>query len=157
MKNAAGKRVVRITAVASLIFAALLIFELFVICGGLDVKASVIRKHAPWAYEPFLKLVGEHPDQFSLWGISSRDTEAVDVETPDPMTTIAGINPDQLSVTLEAVEGTNTVVEGVSAVVEGTNTVVEPSGPDATPPVLVPVISPTDESDDSTDDEIPVG
>ena len=150
MKHSAEKRVVRITVVASLIFAALLIFELFIIGGGLDVNASVVRKHAPWAYEPFLKLVGEHPDQFSLWGISSRDAEAGAAEAPDPLTSIAGINPDQLSVTLEAVEGTNTVVER-------TNTVVHPAEPDATSPVLVPVVSPTDESDDSADEEIPVG
>jgi len=45
--------------------AVLVVCEVLVVCGALEVRASLVAKVAPWAYEPFLRLVGEHPDQMA--------------------------------------------------------------------------------------------
>jgi len=62
MSKIKSRRIVPVSAVAMAAFALLVVFEALVIGGALEVKASVVAKLAPWAYEPFLKLVGEHPD-----------------------------------------------------------------------------------------------
>ena len=56
--------IAHITLVAVII---LIIFEVLVMGGVLELKSQAVAKYAPWAYEPFLKLVGEHPDSASRW------------------------------------------------------------------------------------------
>ncbi|HEY5621250.1 MAG TPA: hypothetical protein VIR77_01480 [Pontiella sp.] len=143
MKETAGRRVVRTTPVASLIFALLVVFELCIIFGALEMDAALVRKHAPWAYEPFLRLVGEHPDQFSRWGIDNSSAENAEAAVPESMSAIASFNPEQLAVTLEAVEPTNSVVE--------------PAVPEESAPVLEPMVPPRDEAETPVEEEVPVG
>ena len=40
----------------------LIFFEALVIGGVFELQAPAVAKYAPWAYEPFLRIVGEHPE-----------------------------------------------------------------------------------------------
>ena len=62
MKNKESRRIVPVSAFVLVLLVILVVCEALVIGGSLEVKASSIAKVAPWAYEPFLRLVGEHPD-----------------------------------------------------------------------------------------------
>ena len=39
----------------------LLLGEGILLAGVLDLNASTVEHYAPWAYEPFLRIIGEHP------------------------------------------------------------------------------------------------
>ena len=41
--------------------------EALVIFGVFELKAQTVAKYAPWAYEPILRLVGEHPESTPRW------------------------------------------------------------------------------------------
>ncbi len=108
-------------------------FEALVISGAVETKASTIAKVAPWAYEPFLKLVGEHPDSYRKRGDvdSRRDTQpeasAIDMVT--------GLSAESLLVE------TN-VVPDIQESMDTTNTPAEPSATplsDPEPEKVVPV------------------
>ena len=47
------------TAAVGLVF----LVEAAVIGGILEIPARTVGRYAPWAYEAFLRLVGEHPDE----------------------------------------------------------------------------------------------
>lgn len=48
--------------VAVLVVLVLLVIECGVMFGVYELQGKTVAKYAPWAYEPFLRLVGEHPD-----------------------------------------------------------------------------------------------
>ncbi len=55
----------RVNPIAHITFAGvvvLIVFEALVIFGVFELQAQTVAKYAPWVYEPFLRLVGEHPD-----------------------------------------------------------------------------------------------
>jgi hypothetical protein len=131
------------TPVASLVFVALVVFELCIIFGALEMDAALVRTHAPWAYEPFLRLVGEHPEQVSKWGIRKGTAEKDESGGPGAMSAIAEFHPEQLAVTLDAVQQTNAVVE--------------PAEPVEDAPVLEPMVPPTNEAEQPEEEAVPVG
>jgi hypothetical protein len=123
-----------------LIFVVMVAFELCIIFGALEMDAALVRTHAPRLYEPFLRLVGEHPDQFSKWGISRSADGPGD---PESISSIAEFHPEQLAVTLEGVEPTNAVVE--------------PAEPVEDTPVLEPMVAPKNEAEQPEEEALPVG
>jgi hypothetical protein len=62
MKNKEHRRIVPISVVTLVALVILAVFEGLMIGGVVRVKSTTVAKWAPWAYEPFLRLIGEHPD-----------------------------------------------------------------------------------------------
>jgi hypothetical protein len=56
--------IAHVTLVAVIV---VIVFEVLVIFGVFELKAQTVAKYAPWAYEPFLQLVGEHPESAPRW------------------------------------------------------------------------------------------
>jgi hypothetical protein len=103
MKSKESRRLVPVAFVAVVTFAVVFVCEALVIGGVFEMRSSTVAKVAPWAYEPFLRLVGEHPD--SNWqGPPSPGPQ----EARSEMTTldmVKGLRPDA------AVEETNGIPE----------------------------------------------
>ena len=62
MDKVESRRVAPIGWVTTIVVLILFAFELLMMFGAIELRAATVAKYAPWAYEPFLKLVGEHPD-----------------------------------------------------------------------------------------------
>lgn len=62
MAKVQARRINPIAQVTALVVGVLIGFEALVISGAFELQAPTVAKYIPWAYEPFLKLVGEHPD-----------------------------------------------------------------------------------------------
>lgn len=105
------RRVNPIAQIAFFAVAILVVFEALVIGGVLELKAQTVAKHAPWAYEPFLRVVGEHPD--SAWF-----REPQTVESP-----AEGFSLSALPMETNAPESaaTNLVIEPTTPVSVSTN------------------------------------
>jgi hypothetical protein len=67
MKSIETRRVTRTAYVASTIVGGVILFEVAMTCGIVDLNAEWVARYARWGYEPFLKLVGEHPDSRPEW------------------------------------------------------------------------------------------
>ena len=95
--------VARIALVAVLI---LIVFEALVIFGALELNAQAVAKYAPWAYEPFLRLVGEHPESPARQAVVEESDEAA----TDESTTadVTGLDPSAIPALIE----TNETVPG---------------------------------------------
>lgn len=97
------RRVNPVSHVAALAVTVLVVFEVLVMVGALELKAQTVAKYAPWAYEPFLKLVGEHPDSASRWAAVVKESDADKEDAVDQM---AGIASSAIPILIE----TNSVV-----------------------------------------------
>ena len=97
----------------TLVLVVLLIgFEILVISGMFELKAQTVAKYAPWAYEPFLRLVGEHPESTPRW-ISVEETDVAESVELD-VANITGLEPSAIPMlieTNEAVLATNLILE----------------------------------------------
>ena len=117
MSKKVSRRTVPLSAVAIVAFVTLVGFEVLVIGGAFGVKASTVARIAPWAYEPFLRLVGEHPDSEMLKE-SVRGRKEEGAGAPSGMAGVAGFNPDGLIIDLDAQteeDGNGGSEEGMSA------------------------------------------
>jgi len=76
-----SRRTVPISAITLLAIVALLSFEGLVIGGAFEVRAATIARMAPWAYEPFLRLVGEHPDSFRHRQYAGDEKQSIENDT----------------------------------------------------------------------------
>ncbi|NNJ71103.1 MAG: hypothetical protein HKP10_07445 [Kiritimatiellales bacterium] len=110
MKDSTYKRSIPVAAVASVVLLILGLVELFVIMGGLTLRTATVRQVVPWAYEPYLKLVGEHPDSLSKWAVTEPQEKNVKSKPASSITSFAGFRPEQIPVTLENVEKRPAVV-----------------------------------------------
>ena len=63
MNKEASRRIVPESVAALVVVGLLGLFELLVLFGALEVNGASVAAVAPWAYEPFCKLVGEHSAQ----------------------------------------------------------------------------------------------
>ncbi len=80
--------IARVTLVAVIV---LFIFEALIISGLFELKAQTVAKYAPWAYEPFLHLVGEHLDSAPRWVAVEEVDESDPIVLPEVNTT--GLEP----------------------------------------------------------------
>lgn len=76
MKNRESRRIVPVSVITLVVLAVLVVFEALIIIGALEVRTSTIAKVAPWAYEPFLRLVGEHPDSYRHRGGQDKEEDS---------------------------------------------------------------------------------
>ena len=67
--------------------------------GAYEIKTTTVKKIAPWLYGPFRKMVGEHPSSRSAMLAKQDDSTAT-----SGVAGIVGINPEELSVTIENLE-----------------------------------------------------
>ena len=122
----------------------LIVFEALVIFGVFELKAQTVAKHAPWAYEPFLKLVGEHPESAPRWASVEEPEEKQAVKAT--MVGVTGLEPSAIPVLVETNEATL-----------ATNLILEATVPLETEPEPTPVAAPTDAPVDESQEIDPVG
>ena len=95
MNQRISRRIVPIALFVKVLFGVLILIEALLISGVSQLRASTVARVAPWATEPFLKLVGEHPDSP---GFRQRQEEqqASAADSQSTMEIIAGFDPDAL-------------------------------------------------------------
>lgn len=96
MKDIVLKRKVPVATITLICVSFIGVFQLFMLIGGYGLDASVVKKTAPWFYDSFRKFVGEHPSTRPV----SVDSTAAD-NRKSTIEAVAGINPEELSVTLD--------------------------------------------------------
>jgi len=112
MKKKESRRIVPISIVTSTLVLLLAVFELLLIGGVLEIRAATVARIAPWACEPFLKLVGEHPDSGAN---KNKSKEAPEPASPSSaMDIISGFSADVLLAETNAVPDT-TGIEAAAA------------------------------------------
>jgi len=97
-------RIVPVAWWAAAACAVLLVAQAWVAAGGMETSASAVRRYAPWAYGPFLKLVGEHPSSRRADTAAAAE-RAGGAASPSVMATVAGFSPDALSVVIDTGPG----------------------------------------------------
>ncbi|MEE9368393.1 MAG: hypothetical protein V3V05_05965 [Pontiella sp.] len=142
MKQVNQRRIVPISVVTIVIFSLLGFFQLFVIAGGYELEASTVKKFAPWVYEPFLKLAGEHPDTRPEWAVDRGGVKEVKTSSAG---TIAGFSPEEIPVTLnlDPVPVENVIIEATVPIKE--------------PEIVNPTSVPAKEPKVKPEDIVPVG
>lgn len=138
------RRINPIAHIALIAVLLLIIFEMLVIFGAMELRAQTVAKYAPWAYEPFLKLVGEHPDS------APRRAAIEEVEEDeDDLSTVAGVaglNPSAIPVLIETDEAGS-----------ATNAILEATVPTEAESDPVPVYAPTNRPPVRQEKVVPVG
>jgi hypothetical protein len=145
MDKVKESRVNPIAKIATLAVLVLLVFEGLVIGGIFELKAQVVAKYAPWAYEPFLRLVGEHPESASRLAEVEEIKEEPETRTPRGLD-ISGLEPSTIPVLI----ATNDAMLG-------TNTFLEPTIPQEVESDPVPVKVPPKAAEKIEEQIIPVG
>lgn len=133
--------IAHITLVAVII---LIIFEALVMGGVLELKTQTVAKYAPWAYEPFLKLVGEHPDSAARWATVEEVDESDPVVLPEA--NVTGLEPSAIPVLISTNE---TIIT--------TNVLLKASVPLETETEPIPVVVPTNAPNLDPEEIVPVG
>jgi len=133
--------IAHITAAAVVV---LVVFEFLIIFGVFELKAQTVAKYAPWAYEPFLRLVGEHPESAPRWAAVEEPEEkkAVDMTVVG----VTGLEPSAIPVLIETNEA-----------VLATNLILEATVPMEVEPEPVPVAAPTNRPAGKPQEIVPVG
>ena len=134
MSKKESRRIVPVSAVAIAAVALLVVFEGLVIGGVFEVKASMVARIAPWAYEPFLRLVGEHPESKTR-NESVGGEKADEAGAPSGMASVAGFNPDGLVIDLGAEMEEAVDVDSEAVLPEGSPSNAVPSDSSITNPV----------------------
>ncbi len=125
----------------------LIVFEALVIFGALELKAQTVAKYAPWAYEPFLRLVGEHPESTPRWVVVEEAEENEGDEAVESMIVgVTGLEPSAIPVLIET-----------NAMLLATNLILEATIPLEIEPEPVPVDAPTNVPETELEEVVPVG
>ena len=139
------KRCNPIAHITLVVVVVLLVFELLVIFGALELKAQTVAKYAPWAYEPFLKLVGEHPESAPRWA-SVEEPEKKEAVAESMVAGVTGLEPSAIPVLIETNE-----------VALATNLILEATVPLETDPEPIPIAAPTNAPESEPEEIVPVG
>ena len=144
MEKQETRRINPIAHITLVLVLLLIVFEALVIFGVFELKAQTVAKHAPWAYEPFLKLVGEHPESAPRWASIEEPEEKQAVKAT--MVGVTGLEPSAIPVLVETNEATL-----------ATNLILEATVPLETEPEPVPVSAPIDAPENEVREIVPVG
>jgi hypothetical protein len=109
----------------------------------LELRARLVAKYAPWAYEPFLRLVGEHPDSAPRWA-AVEETEEPGTESP--VAGVMGFEPSVIPVLMDS----NANTQAVRAPPAATNA-------PAAAPEADPAAAPTNAPAEKPQEAVPVG
>jgi hypothetical protein len=126
MKTLDTRRTNPISRAAALAVGILILFEALVIGGVFELEAQTVAKYAPWAYEPFLKLVGEHPASKPRGATIEKPKESD--RDPSAIAGVAEFAPAAIPVPVETNEAPPAIIP-----------VPEPVPPPAAPEKIVPV------------------
>jgi len=110
MKQVEQRRIVPMSYLTIIFFMIFGILQVVVIAGVLEIKSSTVKRIAPWAYEPFLRFMGEHPDSRPRLDTGKKKKK----KSSSGIAQVAGFTPDQLDISLDAATGmlqTNTVID----------------------------------------------
>ena len=139
MSKLETRRINPIAHIALVAVVILIVLEGLVIFGALELKAQTVARYAPWAYEPFLKLVGEHPESAPRWAVVDEPKEDKPIDPAG--VNVTGLDPSAIPVLIE----TNEAAWATNKVIEATVPLnIEPdpipvSAPMNTPEEIVPV------------------
>ncbi len=145
MRKKESRRRVPVSVVAMAAIALLFVLEGLVIGGAFGVKAATVARIAPWAYEPFLRLVGEHPESAALKE-SIGDQKEDEARSPSGMASVAGFNADELVIDLDTLIEADGDVGAEVILPMGTQSNSVPTGSSRTNPIP-----------DRSGDVVPVG
>ncbi|MCK4564141.1 MAG: hypothetical protein KAU94_05675 [Verrucomicrobia bacterium] len=137
------RRINPIAHVTLVVVVIVIVFEVLVIFGLFELKAQTVAKYVPWAYEPFLKLVGEHPESIPRWATVEEPEEAGPTEAVGANMT--GLEPSAIPLLVPTNEAAL-----------GSNVVLEASVPLETEPEPIPVAVPTN-APAKPEEIVPVG
>jgi hypothetical protein len=104
MNKKESRRIVPLSGFAFAALAVLIVFQVLVIGGVFKLEASTVARIAPWAYEPFLRLVGEHPESETMKGLVSDQAEQ-DADALSGMASVAEFDPDGVVLVPDATTG----------------------------------------------------
>jgi hypothetical protein len=138
------RRINPISHVATLAVLLLIVFEVLIIFGALELKAQTVAKYVPWAYEPFLRLVGEHPESAPRWAMVEEPEEFEPVEPV--VSGVSGLDPSAIPVLM-----------GTNGVAIASNVLLEATVPLEIDSVPIPVMAPTNAPKPTAEDVVPVG
>ncbi len=144
MKKVETRRVNPIAHITLVLVLLLIAFEALVIFGVLELKAQTVAKYAPWAYEPFLKLVGEHPESAPRWASVEEADENEAAEST--IVGVTGLEPSAIPVLVET-----------NKAMLATNLILEATVPLDVEPDPVPVVAPTNAPKADPQEIVPVG
>ncbi len=144
MKKVETRRVNPIAHITLVLVLLLIVFEALVIFGVFELKAQTVAKYAPWAYEPFLKLVGEHPESAPRWASVEEADENEAAEST--IVGVTGLEPSAIPVLVETNEA-----------MLATNLILEATVPLDVEPDPVPVVAPTNAPKADPQEIVPVG
>lgn len=144
MKKQETRRINPIAHITLVLVLLLIVLEALVIFGAFELKAQTVAKYAPWAYEPFLRLVGEHPESTPHWASVEEPEEEDAIEAT--VVGVTGLEPSTIPVLIE----TNETVLATNLILEATVPMEVESEP-------VPVAAPTDRPADKPQEIVPVG
>ncbi len=140
MNKLETRRVNPIARITVFIVALLIVFEVLIICGAMGLKTNTVAKYTPWAYESFLKLVGEHPESTPRRA-SIEETKESSAELSE--INVTGLAPSSIPLLVEAHEAqpvTNTILEATLPIATEINSdVLSTNTPVATPLEILPV------------------
>lgn len=118
-----ARRIKPIANVTLVLVVILVVFELLIIFGAMGLKARTVAKYAPWAYEPFLRLVGEHPE--SAPRLAAEEEADGDNTSESSVAVVAGLQPSAIPVLTE----TDTILPGTNVAIVAE----EPDAPETEP------------------------
>lgn len=138
MKDLETRRIVPMSVLAIVVFIVLGVFELLIIGGVLELNAATVKRVAPWAYEPFLKLVGEHPDLNMEAAAPQEEGKGRSGEI-SAIGSVAGFGTEEISVGVDTnfTKPVDVPLEPVTVPSESTEEVA-PVGPSTNPPQVKP-------------------
>ncbi len=117
-------------------------FEALIIFGVFELKSKTVAKYAPWAYESFLRLAGEHPESTPHWATVEEAEENVE----SSILGVTGLEPSAIPVLVETNE-----------TVLATNLILEATVPVELNPDSVPVATPIPGPLADEEEVVPVG
>lgn len=129
MNNVESRRIVPIARITIGLVVILALYQAVMLSGLYEVKASTVKKTAPWFYSTFRKWVGEDP---STRPVVVEPAEEPEEKGASAMATVAGFKPEELDITIEDVENPS---QETSAPVEEAATVIPVSEPEEPAPV----------------------
>ncbi|MCF7848028.1 MAG: hypothetical protein K9M45_04195 [Kiritimatiellales bacterium] len=95
MKNKEMRRVNPVSHVATAAVLLLLLLEAVFLTGLLEIKAETIGKYAPWGYETFVRLTGEHPASKPRAAVVEEAIPQKTTRIESTMAQVAGILNDE--------------------------------------------------------------
>lgn len=91
------------------VFVLLALLQVFVLTGGLEVRAATVKRYAPWFLDTYLRITGEQANAGS--GAEAEEIGAPAEPAENRPSGLAGFAPGEVPVHIEGVEPVELPVE----------------------------------------------